>query len=69
MGRRCAVGAINSATETLDFDIVPMLIARKSMLSIAIDRGFKTIELMNDSSSYELVLSAFDEAIENVKGT
>ena len=61
-GRRCAVGALRGAVRLLGVrggGIEP----HNALLSIAIARGFTDIEKMNDHSTHDQLISAFDEAI------
>jgi hypothetical protein len=62
-GERCAVGALRIATDLLNDDDAGR-IARDLLTQIAIERGFASIEAMNDHSRHEAVLAAFDRAIQ-----
>lgn len=59
--RFCAVGALRRAGR----GVAPMVMARAHtlLLDVARQRGFETVERMNDHSTHTLVLSAFDQAI------
>lgn len=61
-GRRCAVGALRSASRLLDLRGQPNG-PHNMLLAVAIGRGFADVEKMNDHSSHPQVLSAFDQAI------
>lgn len=61
-GRYCAVGALRYAARFID-PTDPLISASRLLLAVARERGFSKIEKMNDRSSHERVLSAFDEAI------
>ena len=61
-GERCAVGALRIATEFLDYPDAGR-VAHDMLTRIAIERGFASIEAMNDHSRHEAVLMAFDRAI------
>ncbi|MBV9250237.1 MAG: hypothetical protein JO227_13460 [Acetobacteraceae bacterium] len=61
-GRRCAVGALRGAARLLELrghHNEP----HNLLLSVAMSRGFSDIEKMNDHSTHQQVLSAFDDAI------
>lgn len=61
-GRRCAVGALRAAARV--FMLQPTQTAANAvLLSVAMRRGFDSIEKMNDNSTHREALSAFDEAI------
>jgi hypothetical protein len=61
-GERCAVGALRLAAGFLDYPLAGRL-AHALLAEIAAERGFSSIEAMNDYSRHEAVLSAFDTAI------
>jgi len=61
-GERCAVGALRLAADFLNYPLAGR-VARDLLTEIAIERGFASIEAMNDRSRRETVLSAFDTAI------
>jgi hypothetical protein len=61
-GRRCAVGALRGVARIMNLHESPIK-AQSILLSVAMGRGFNDIESMNDNSSHQQVLSAFDEAI------
>jgi hypothetical protein len=61
-GRRCAVGALRSASRLLALRSANTD-AHNVLLEIAVGRGFSDIEKMNDHSTHQQVLTAFDVAI------
>lgn len=61
-GRRCAVGALRSASRLLALRSANSD-AHNVLLEVAVGRGFTDIEKMNDHSNHQQVLSAFDVAI------
>jgi hypothetical protein len=61
-GRRCAVGALRSAARLLALRSLNSE-AHNLLLEVAIGRGYTDIEKMNDHSSHDQVVSAFDIAI------
>jgi hypothetical protein len=61
-GRRCAVGALRSATRLLALRSVTGD-AHNLLMEVAAGRGFSDIEKMNDHSTHGQVVSAFDLAI------
>ena len=61
-GRRCAVGALRSASRLLALRSANTD-AHNVLLEVAVGRGFSDIEKMNDHSTHHQVLSAFDVAI------
>jgi hypothetical protein len=61
-GRRCAVGALRSATRLLALRKVNGE-AHTLLMEVAEGRGFSDIEKMNDHSTHGQVVSAFDVAI------
>lgn len=61
-GRRCAVGALRSATRLLALRSLNSE-AHNLLLEVAVGRGFSDIEKMNDHSTHGQVVSAFDIAI------
>jgi hypothetical protein len=60
--RRCTVGALRAAAKNVRDPSVAWT-AHWLLLRVAQSRGFETIEVMNDRSSHDDVLRAFDEAI------
>ena len=60
-GRRCAVGALRSATRLLALRSLNGE-AHSLLLGVAVGRGFTDIEKMNDHSTHTQMLSAFDIA-------
>ncbi len=66
-GERCAVGALRLAAEYLDYRVAG-LVAQDMLTLIALSRGYRDIETMNDHSRHEAVLAAFDEAITAARG-
>jgi hypothetical protein len=66
-GRYCAVGALRYAARFMS-PPDPLISASRLLLAVARERGFSKIEKMNDRSSHERVLSAFDEAIARARG-
>jgi hypothetical protein len=65
-GERCAVGALRLAAGFLNYELAGRL-AHARLAEIAAERGFSSIEAMNDYSRHEAVLSAFDMAIVAVR--
>jgi len=61
-GRHCAVGALRAAALRLDARRVGKA-AHDVLRDVARDRGFRSIEQMNDHSSHAEVIAAFDIAI------
>ena len=61
--RRCAVGALHASCKGRS-DAAGLILAHEFLLEAAMRRGYSRIESMNDRSSHEEVLSAFDEAID-----
>jgi len=61
-GERCAVGALRLAADFLNYLLAGRL-AHDLLTNIAIERGFASVEAMNDYSRHEVVLSAFHTAI------
>ncbi|HUB10628.1 MAG TPA: hypothetical protein VMB34_01620 [Acetobacteraceae bacterium] len=61
-GRRCAVGALRSASRLLSLRSLNNE-AHNLLLEVAVGRGFSDIEKMNDHSNHTQVMSAFDVAI------
>ena len=61
-GRRCAVGAVRSAARLLGLRTANGE-AHHILLEVAVGRGFTDIEKMNDHSSHQQVLMAFDNAV------
>jgi hypothetical protein len=60
-GRRCAVGAVCVAAEVLGGSATEE--ACEHLLSVARGHGFGAVETMNDRSTHQEILAAFDEAI------
>jgi hypothetical protein len=61
-GKYCAVGALQAAGQILH-DAAAQKAAHELLKAVARNRGFPTAETMNDRSTHEQVLAAFDEAI------
>jgi hypothetical protein len=61
-GRYCAVGALQVIGRRLG-DPAAQHAAHNILLSVAHRRGFRSVEKMNDRSTHEQVLAAFDEAM------
>jgi hypothetical protein len=61
-GERCAVGALRLAADFLNYPVAGRR-AHELLAEVARDRGFSSVEAMNDRSRHEAVLSAFDAAI------
>lgn len=61
-GRRCAVGALRSASRLLSLRGLNNE-AHNLLLEVAVGRGFSDIEKMNDHSNHTQVITAFDIAI------
>ena len=61
--RYCAVGALRAVGRCYR-DRAGRQAAHELLLMIARGRGFRNVEQMNDHSTHEQVLTAFDEAIE-----
>ena len=61
-GKRCAVGAIRLAADFLNYPAAGR-VAHDLLTDIAIERGFASIEALNDHSRCETVLSVFHTAI------
>jgi hypothetical protein len=59
IGARMALRAVGRCWR----DVVAQSAAHGVLLAVAQRRGFGSIEALNDCSSHERVLSAFDEAI------
>ncbi len=66
-GRFCAVGALRYAARFTGPQGA-LGSASRLLQAVARERGFSKIEKMNDRSSHERVLSAFDDAIARAKG-
>lgn len=66
-GRRCAVGALRAATQASWHGIRGKMEAHTLLLAVAKERGFDSVELMNDRSTHVQVLAAFDAAIASAK--
>jgi hypothetical protein len=66
-GRRyCAAGALRAVGRRMRGASVESR-AYKLLLEVANRRGFLNVEIMNDRSTHEQVLSAFDEAIASAR--
>jgi hypothetical protein len=65
-GQRCALGALRLAADFLNYEAAGRL-ANALLTDIAAERGFSSVEAMNDYSRHEAVLSAFDTAIAAVR--
>ncbi len=61
--RRCAVGALRAAHAMLLLPQKRHPYASIILLGVATSKGFEKIEGLNDNTSHEQVLGAFDEAI------
>jgi hypothetical protein len=61
-GERCAVGALRLAADFLNYPLAGR-VAHDLLTAIAIERGFASIEALNDRSRHGTVLSVFDTAI------
>jgi hypothetical protein len=61
-GKYCAVGALRAAGWRLQ-DAAAQKLAHALLLRVARGRGFRSVQRMNDRSTHEQVLLAFDEAI------
>jgi len=61
-GRHCAVGALRAAALRLDARRVGKT-AHDVLRDVARERGFRSIEQMNDHSTHAEVIAAFDTAI------
>jgi len=61
-GRHCAVGALRAISGRLKGPS-PAWSALELLIKVARSRGFASVEAMNDGSSHDAVLAAFDEAI------
>jgi hypothetical protein len=66
-GKRCAVGALRLAADFLNYPAAGR-VAHDLLTDIAIERGFASIEALNDHSRHETVLSVFDTAIAVTNG-
>jgi hypothetical protein len=66
-GERCAVGAVRLAADFLNYKAAGRL-AHDLLTDIAIERGFASVEALNDHSRHEAVLSVFDTAIAVTNG-
>jgi hypothetical protein len=60
-GQRCAIGALRQASLSRPLGVLYR--ANRQLLSVARQRGFPSVEMMNDRSTHEQVVAAFDEAI------
>ena len=60
--RYCAVGALRAVGRRLH-DPAAQKAAHRLLLAVARGRGFRSVQRMNDRSTHEHVLMAFDEAI------
>lgn len=61
-GERCAVGALRLSADFLNYPEAGR-IARGLLADVALERGYPSIEAMNDCSRHEQVVTAFDAAI------
>jgi hypothetical protein len=61
-GERCAVGALRSAANFLDYASAGAA-AQSLLTAVARRRGYTSIEAMNDRSRHDEILAAFDEAL------
>ena len=61
-GERCAVGALRLATDFLHYPAAGR-VAHDLLTDIAIERGFASIESLNDRCRHDTVLDLFDTAI------
>jgi hypothetical protein len=66
-GERCAVGAVRLAADFLNYKAAGR-VAHDLLTDIAIERGFASVEALNDHSRHETVLSVFDTAIAVTNG-
>ena len=66
-GERCAVGALRLAAGFLNYPLAGR-VAHELLTAIAIERGFASIEALNDRSRHGEVLSVFDTAIAVTSG-
>ena len=62
-GRHCAVGALRAAAVQGQYGRKTRQEAHGLLLGLARQRGFSSVEGMNDSSTYGQVLAIFDSAI------
>jgi hypothetical protein len=60
--RYCAVGAVRLAGYRLH-DSAALSAAHELLLTIARERGFRSVQRMNDRSTHDEVMAAFDEAM------
>lgn len=65
-GRHCAVGALRAAGRRAGHGTVRK--AHGLLRDVARGRGFESVEKMNDCSTHEQVLAAFDSAIAVAEG-
>jgi hypothetical protein len=64
LGQHCAVGALYRAgAEQPQPSLAVVWKAHNALLQVALRRGYPTVEMMNDRSTHEQVLTAFDIAI------
>lgn len=61
-GQRCAVGALRAAAKRLADPTIAWS-AHALLIDVARSRGFTNVETMNDRSSHNAVMAAFDQAI------
>jgi hypothetical protein len=61
-GERCAVGAVRAAAGLLDYREAGVA-AQALLAAIAVQRGYRSVEALNDHSPHGHVLAAFDAAI------
>jgi hypothetical protein len=62
-GERCAVGALRVAASFLNYPSAGR-VALDLLTAVAVRRGYRNVETMNDHSRHQHVLTAFDTAIE-----
>lgn len=62
-GERCAVGALRSAANFLDYASAGAT-AHALLAAVARRRGYASVEAMNDRSRHDEILAAFDEALD-----
>jgi hypothetical protein len=65
-GRHCAVGALRASALRLDARRVGKA-AHDVLRDVARERGFRSIEQMNDHSTHLQIITAFDAAISTVQ--
>jgi hypothetical protein len=63
-GQRYAIGALYRAgVQQPQPSLAVVWQAHDALLRVGLRRGYPTVEMMNDRSTHEQVLAAFDEAI------